>query len=886
VLVLAVAPTVRGVGQLRWLLNTPAHARTASRLAVTFLLLDGVQILGLVVALLLLALTVLGRNDPGLASFPDLRAGLLTSLSVSLLAYLANWLLFVFYLPELARQVNLAGWKRRLRNALIGSAMTLGLGGTLFVFALAAAEDLRREIRGVFHFDILASLTLVLVAGLAACLGDLTKFVSAGIALPVDSGAAEGVSTLDVSLAAAVPPAAPVGLVTADYVPAPSAEMAGASAADSGRSRNATGPEEVAGYDILEVLGHGGMGVVYKARQRGVNRTVALKMIRAGADAGEDELARFRIEAEAVARLQHVNIVEVYEFGDADGQPFFSLEFVGGGSLAERLAGTPQPPHEAARTLQLLAAAVQCAHERGIIHRDLKPANVLLTADGEPKIADFGLAKIAEGESVHTQSGTLLGTPSYMAPEQAEGRMSRVGPLSDVYALGAILYEMLTGRPPFKAASTWKTLEQVCTRKPVPPSHVQPGVPRDLEKICLQCLEKQPARRYHTAAALAEDLRRFLAGEPVQARPFFAPVRFWRPTRKLTELLVVVAILVVLVGMLVPAILKSRAAEARIRCANNLAQIAVGAQNYEATHGSFPPGLNVSPNSKPPNPQWNWPMPWAGPYTGCLAYLLPYVGQDNVYKQLVNFDPGLFEPNTRSPAWAYGSPPWDFQDTNVPSWAWNGTGKGYPKAANTRIENYLCPSDPGESAPVSSTDTRTFTILAGIGFNTRRPVAFYFAHSQVANIPGYGRELGRSNYLGVAGAFGEVQSDDTVHGPLAPFKGIYYANSRTKVADITDGTSNTLAFGEYLGWRHANGQRTAVLAWMGAGSLPTKYGLTPNHGPQGNDYDLHQFQSTHSRRIVNFAFADGSVRGISRTVDLNVFLAASGMADGTPLSDF
>src|SRR5262249_51071308 len=149
------------------------------------------------------------------------------------------------------------------------------------------------------------------------------------------------------------------------------------------------------------------------------------------------------------------------------------------------LAGTPQPPHEAARMVQLLAAAVQCAHERGIVHRDLKPANVLLNADGEPKIADFGLAKLVEGESVHTQSGTLLGTPDYMAPEQAEGRMSRVGPLSDVHALGAILYEMLTGRPPFKAASTWETLEQVCTRKPVPPSRVRPGVPRYLENICL-----------------------------------------------------------------------------------------------------------------------------------------------------------------------------------------------------------------------------------------------------------------------------------------------------------------------------------------------------------------------------------------------------------------
>src|SRR5262249_21718734 len=159
----------------------------------------------------------------------------------------------------------------------------------------------------------------------------------------------------------------------------------------------------------------------------------------------------------------------------------------------------------------------------GIIHRDLKPANVLLTAEGQPKIADFGLAKLVEGESVHTQSGTILGTPNYMAPEQAEGKMSRVGPPSDVYALGAILYQMLTGRPPFKAASMWETLEQVCTQKPVPPERIQPGMPRDLERICLQCLEKQPSQRYLTAAALAEDLGRFLEGEPVQARPALAP---------------------------------------------------------------------------------------------------------------------------------------------------------------------------------------------------------------------------------------------------------------------------------------------------------------------------------------------------------------------------
>jgi tetratricopeptide (TPR) repeat protein len=285
----------------------------------------------------------------------------------------------------------------------------------------------------------------------------------------------------------------------------------------------ATGPPgrggEVPGYEILAELGRGGMGVVYKARQAALKRLVALKMILAGAHASPKVRERFRVEAEAVARLQHPNIVQIYEVGEHDGQPYLTLELVDGGNLAEKLAGTPQPPRGAAEVAETLARAMHHAHQHEIVHRDLKPSNILLTADGTSKITDFGLAKLLDSAGGATPTEAFVGTPNYMAPEQARGEAKFIGPVADVYALGAILYECLTGRPPFKAATLLDTLEQVRTQEPVPPARLQHKVPRDLETICLKCLEKEPARRYAGALDLADDLRRFLDDQPIRARP-------------------------------------------------------------------------------------------------------------------------------------------------------------------------------------------------------------------------------------------------------------------------------------------------------------------------------------------------------------------------------
>ena len=259
------------------------------------------------------------------------------------------------------------------------------------------------------------------------------------------------------------------------------------------------------------------MGVVYKARQVSLNRFVALKMIRGAADADPDEASRFRGEAEAVARLQHANIVQVFEVGEHEGRLYISLEYMEGGDLNRRTAGRPQPPAEAAALVETLARAMHHAHQRGVVHRDLKPANVLLTADGTPKIADFGLAKRLD-VSGRTATGAVVGTANYMAPEQADGQKDRIGPASDVWALGAILYELLTGRPAFGADTLMQTLAQVLNKDPVPPSRLNPQTPARLEAICLRCLRKRPEQRYPSAAALADDLHAFSAARPAPPR--------------------------------------------------------------------------------------------------------------------------------------------------------------------------------------------------------------------------------------------------------------------------------------------------------------------------------------------------------------------------------
>jgi tetratricopeptide (TPR) repeat protein/tRNA A-37 threonylcarbamoyl transferase component Bud32 len=316
------------------------------------------------------------------------------------------------------------------------------------------------------------------------------------------------------------------------------------------RSLSSPLPEAVPGYEILGELGRGGMGVVYKARQQTLNRTVALKMVLAGCHASPEALVRFLQEAETIARLKHPNVVQVHEFGNHQGKPYFALEYLEGGSLAARLHRQPQPPLQAARLVETLARAVQAAHEQGVIHRDLKPANVLLTADGTPKVTDFGLAKHAD--SGITASGAVLGTPSYMAPEQAQGKVREVGPAADVYALGAILYELLTGRPPFQGATAWDTLQLVTGTEPVAPSRLQPKLPRDLETVCLKCLHKEPAGRYASAFALAEDLKRFLNDEPIVARPagWAERLRRWGRRNPVVAGLSA-ALLLVLVGTLV-----------------------------------------------------------------------------------------------------------------------------------------------------------------------------------------------------------------------------------------------------------------------------------------------------------------------------------------------
>jgi serine/threonine-protein kinase len=285
-------------------------------------------------------------------------------------------------------------------------------------------------------------------------------------------------------------------------------------------------------YELLEEIGRGGMGVVYKARQRTLNRIVALKLILTGARATAAEIKRFRTEATAAATLQHPNVVAIHEVGEHEGQNYFSMDYIEGKSLAEVIRRTPLPGEQAARYVKTVAQAIHYAHGRGILHRDLKPHNVLIDGTGEPRITDFGLARHIESDSDLTVSGAVLGTPSYMPPEQAGGKRKEIGPASDVYSLGAILYDALTGRPPFRADTPADTLYQVVNEEPAPPRLLNPKVPRDLDTICLKCLAKAPAQRYASADDLADDLGRFLRQEPIQARPVGPLSRLWRWCRR------------------------------------------------------------------------------------------------------------------------------------------------------------------------------------------------------------------------------------------------------------------------------------------------------------------------------------------------------------------
>jgi serine/threonine protein kinase/tetratricopeptide (TPR) repeat protein len=339
----------------------------------------------------------------------------------------------------------------------------------------------------------------------------------------------------------------------------------------------------IAGYEILDEIGQGNMGVVYRARQVALNRLVALKMIRAGAHARADERARFLDEARVVALLHHPNIVQIYDVGLQGDVPYFCMEYVDGGNLAERLGGRPQPARHAARMAEVLARAIHVAHQQGVIHRDLKPANILVRrpdagtrtevarrglgdradAAGESaaltdfglKITDFGLAKQQEKASSQTESGVIMGTPNYMAPEQAEGRSRDVGPGADIYSLGAILYELLTGRPPYNAESPLETLLQMVHAEPLPPSRLQPKVPRDLETICLKCLQKEPRKRYASALKLADDCAAFLRGEPIAARRAPLAEQAWKWARRRPALAAVagsaVAAVLGLAGLLI-----------------------------------------------------------------------------------------------------------------------------------------------------------------------------------------------------------------------------------------------------------------------------------------------------------------------------------------------
>jgi eukaryotic-like serine/threonine-protein kinase len=340
---------------------------------------------------------------------------------------------------------------------------------------------------------------------------------------------------------------------------------------------------QIPGYEVESILGHGGMGVVYKATHRRLHRSVALKMLLAGDFASPDELARFMREAEAVAALRHAHIVQVYDVGDFEGRPYFTMEFVEGGNLAQKLAGVAQPAREAAALICMLADAVDAAHRAGIVHRDLKPSNILLTSDGTPKITDFGLARRLEGDPALTRSGARVGTPSYMSPEQARGVLGAFCPCVDIYSLGAILYETLTGRPPFQAETAAEMERQLLAEEPMPPSRLNAKVPRDLNTICLKCLAKNPLHRYGTARELVDDLVHFSLGEPITARPIGHLERLikWARRRPAFAAAIPVAILAVALATVGVIQFESRQTELRQTVQHDLGELGMLEDHYQ-----------------------------------------------------------------------------------------------------------------------------------------------------------------------------------------------------------------------------------------------------------------------------------------------------------------
>jgi serine/threonine-protein kinase len=395
--------------------------------------------------------------------------------------------------PDDATLEDASTRERRLAALADRMADELRRGRTADVEDLIGEHpDLAEDLRGLWA-------TMLVTDCVAA---SAARHLSSPSNLSAESGAK---GSPDARVADALPPA-PWGL---PFTPDP-AGVEG--------ERKTSAPVSFGDYELSDELGRGGMGVVYKARQVSLGRTVALKMLSRGANPSSADLARFRAEAESAARLDHAAIVPIYEVGQHEAQPYFTMKYVAGTTLARRLAQGPLPPREAATLLAPICRAIQYAHDRGVLHRDLKPSNILIDAQGRPHVSDFGLAKRVADEQALTLSGTVLGTPSYMAPEQAAGSRGQLGPATDVYSLGTILYQMLTGHPPFQAATAVETVLMVLEQEPLPPRLVNPRADRELEMIALKCLQKPPELRYASAKDLADDLDAYLADEPTAAR--------------------------------------------------------------------------------------------------------------------------------------------------------------------------------------------------------------------------------------------------------------------------------------------------------------------------------------------------------------------------------